>query len=224
MDYIQIHDFNLTEQQMVKIQENLRKGIKFEKLKSKPNYVSGVDAIYSEKYSLAVITTFNVNTSKIIECTYAIEKLTFEYKPGLLAFHELPAFLKAWTNLTIDPNVVVFDGYGYAHPRRAGLATHASFFINKPTFGIAKSPFIGNFEHPRNNIGDYTSIYYKDEVIGIALRTLGNSKPIYLSAGNYITLDEIIEIIKKFIVLNNRIPLITSVPDKLSKKLKYLIN
>ncbi len=208
---------------MVKIQENLRKGVKFEKLKSKPMYISGVDAIYTEEYSLAVITTFTLDKLEIAECTYAIEKNSFKYQPGLLAFHELPSFLKAWTNLTIDPDVVVFDGYGYAHPRRLGLATHASFFINKPTFGIAKTPFVGDYEQPKNIAGSFTSIIYKDEMVGVTLKTLENRKPIYLSIGNFITLEEVIEITKNFITSYSRIPLITLIPDKLSKKLKKLI-
>lgn len=36
------------------------------------------------------------------------------------------------------------------HPQRAGIATHASFFIEKPTIGTAKNDFIGTCEPPDN--------------------------------------------------------------------------
>lgn len=33
----------------------------------------------------------------------------------------------------------MFDGNGYLHYRHMGIATHASFYLNKPTIGVAKS-------------------------------------------------------------------------------------
>ncbi|WP_282184256.1 endonuclease V [Streptococcus oralis] len=35
----------------------------------------------------------------------------------------------------------MFDGNGYLHPRHMGIVTHASFFLGKPTIGIAKNNY-----------------------------------------------------------------------------------
>ena len=223
MDYYPIHKFNLTMQEMIAIQEKLKKNITLINLEKKPEIISGVDAVYNGNYSLCVIVTFDYKTKKILEVTYAIEKIFVKYKSGYLAFHELPSFLKAWLNLTIEPNIVVFDGYGYAHPKRFGLATHASFFIQKPTFGIAKTPFVGQFEQPATYKGCYRYIKDNDEIIGVVLRTCENRKPVFVSVGNYCTLSEAIDITLNFSPSTSRIPLLTSFPDQYSKKLKPLL-
>ena len=141
----------------------------------------------------------------------------------MIGQEKIMSLFKRWSNLGIESYIVVFDGYGYAHPRRVGLATHASFFINKPTFGIAKTQFVGEYVEPKNIIGDSSSIIYENEIVGVSLRTKLTSKPVYLSIGNRITLDEVIAISKKFIISNSRIPLLTFLPDKLTKKLKNLL-
>ena len=59
--------------------------------------------------------------------------------PGFLAFRELPLILKTAKLLETRPDIYIFDGNGYLHPRHMGIATHASFYLNKPTIGIAKT-------------------------------------------------------------------------------------
>ena len=224
MDYIPIHNFNLTIKEMESIQVKLGQGIVFKKLESEPRVISGVDAVYTDTVALCVIVTFDYQNKKLLEFTYAVGKNNFYYKSGLLAFHELPSFLQAWSNLTIEPDLVVFDGYGYAHLRRVGLATHASFFIQKPTFGIAKTPFIGKYSEPDTAKGSYSYIRDNNEVIGAVVRSCENKKPIFVSVGNYCTLSEVIDISLLFSEFNNRIPLLTALPDQFSKKLKFLLN
>lgn len=223
MDYYPIHNFNLTTNEMLSIQKKLAKNIDFTCLEKEPKVISGVDAVYTEETSLCVIVTFDYNSKEILEVTYAEEKIYYEYQPGFLVLHELPSFLKAWLNLTIEPDLVVFDGYGYAHPRRIGLATHASFFIQKPTFGIAKTPFIGSFDELGFSKGNFSYIKENDEIIGAAVRTCENKKPVYISVGNYCTLSEVIDITLDFSSSTSRIPLLTALPDRYSKKLKLLL-
>ena len=156
--------------------------------------------------------------------TLETDEVINDYKPGYLAFHELPVFLKAWSLLTIEPDVVVFDGHGKIHPRRMGLASHASFFIKKPTIGIAKNPFIGTYIEPENSSYSYSFIEDKKEIIGAVLRTVQNKKPIFVSVGNYCTLQEVIDICINFSMPNIRIPLVTNLPDLYTKKLKNLLS
>ena len=87
---------------MLKVQLSLRKKIIFKNLTNLPNIISGFDAVYIKNYAVGVLVTFNYSTKKMVECTYAIDKIFSQYKSGFLAFHELPIFLKTYSNLTIN--------------------------------------------------------------------------------------------------------------------------
>ena len=64
-----------------------------------------------------------------------------------------------------------------------GIATHASFHLEKPTIGIAKSYLkIKNTEFimPENTVGAYTDIVINNEVYGRVLRTRKDVKPVFV--------------------------------------------
>jgi deoxyribonuclease V len=208
---------------MTEIQLLLKEKIEFSPLPFPPKIVSGVDLSLMGEYGLSVIATLNFQTLEIIDITYATEKISLEYIPGFLAFRELPVFIKAWEKLTVEPDLVFFDGHGFSHPRRMGIATHASFFINKPTVGIGKSLLVGRFEEPGNEKGNFNYLYHKNEIIGAVLRTRPNVKPVFISAGNHITLEEAIKY-SVSLTTKYRLPEITRIADAWSKKLKSEIN
>ena len=69
----------------------------------------------------------------------------------------------------------MFDGNGYLHPRHMGIATHASFYLRKPTIGIAKHYYkIGDtdFIMPENQEFAFTDIVINEEIYGRVLRTM----------------------------------------------------
>ncbi|HOK16593.1 MAG TPA: endonuclease V, partial [Defluviitoga tunisiensis] len=169
--------------------------------------------------AIAVITTFDYRSLSLIDVTWATDFVKTSYIPGFLAFRELPIFLKAWEKLQIEPEIVFFDGQGYAHPRRMGLATHASFFIEKPTIGIAKSKLIGDYVEPGYKKGDYSFLYHKNEKIGIVLRTKDKVKPIFISPGNWIDFRDSLEYTLNFCT-KYRIPEITRQAHLYTQNLK----
>lgn len=221
MDFIPIHDFNCSLEEMIDIQNKLRQGLLIKPLNFQPKYISGVDLSYYNNSAIAVIITVDYPTLSIKEMVYATDKVGINYRAGFLAFRELPAFLKAWSNLTLEPDLVFFDGYGIVHPRRMGLATHASFFIRKPTVGIAKSKFIGIYTSPMNKRGSYTYITDNKEILGVSLKTKINNNPIYVSIGNFITLNEAITYTLGLTSDSQKIPLVIDLADYYGRKLIY---
>jgi deoxyribonuclease V len=108
--------------------------------------------------------------------------------PGLLAFREIPLLLAALERLDRRPEVLVCDGYGIAHPRRFGLASHLGVLLDLPSFGVAKNEFIGVYAEPGPRRGDWSPLSEGEEVLGRAVRTRTGVKPVYVSVGHRIGL------------------------------------
>ena len=96
----------------------------------------------------------------------AVRHVEFPYVPDLLSFREAPAIIEACQRLKIDPDLFFFDGHGYAHPRRIGLASHMGILLKRPSIGCAKTRYIGRYEQPHAQAGCYTDLRDKDELIG----------------------------------------------------------
>ena len=137
--------------------------------------------------------------------------------PGFLAFRELPLILKTTELLESSPDLFIFDGNGYLHPRHMGIATHASFYLNKPTVGIAKTYFRADkktdYTEPENEAGSYTDIVINGEIYGRALRTHKNVKPVFVSVGNCISLDTACALAMQLTDRESHIPIPTRLAD-----------
>ncbi|MDX3373656.1 endonuclease V [Streptomyces cyaneofuscatus] len=153
--------------------------------------VTGVDVAYDEEKDVVVAAAvvLDAETLETVDEATAVGKITFPYVPGLLAFREMPAVLEALESLTVDPGVVICDGYGLAHPRRFGLASHLGVLTGLPVIGVGKNPFTFTYEAPGPRRGDFSPLVDGDEVVGRALRTQENTNPVFVSVGHRISLD-----------------------------------
>ncbi len=153
--------------------------------------IAGLDVAYPVDGSLVAgaVTVLDADTLEPVETATALRPVDFPYIPGLLAFREIPALLDALAELRHVPDVLVCDGYGLAHPRRFGLASHLGVLTGLPTFGVAKTAFIGEHDAPGPERGDRADLRDGGEVIGRVLRTRSGIKPVFVSAGHRIGLD-----------------------------------
>lgn len=183
--------------------------------------VAGVDLAYwkhkEKEYAVCCIVVIDLATHAVIEKKHDSGKIEVPYMPGFLAFRELPLILKTAELLETSPDIFMFDGNGYLHPRHMGIATHASFYLNKPTVGIAKTYFRVNenadYTEPENEAGSYTDIVIDGEVYGRALRTHKDVKPVFISIGNYISLDTACTLALKLTDKDSHIPIPTRSAD-----------
>lgn len=114
--------------------------------------------------------------------------VTFPYVPGLLSFRETPVLTQAFARLSREPDLLLVDGHGYAHPRRFGLACHLGLLLAVPTIGCAKSRLCGEHAQPAPERGSACALVHEGEVVGLVLRTRDGVAPVYVSAGHKIGL------------------------------------
>jgi deoxyribonuclease V len=218
-----IHDFDLTrEEDFVKLQNQLKEKIELSANvdENKITSCAGVDLAYweneGESYGCCSIVVLDYTTKEIMEKAHSWGKITVPYVAGFLAFRELPLIIEAASKLSSAPDLFMFDGNGYLHYNHMGIATHSSFFLNRPTIGIAKSYLKINqveFKMPENEKGAYTDITISEEVYGRALRTHKDVKPIFLSSGNYIDLETSYKITMNFITKDSKLPIPVRLAD-----------
>lgn len=190
-------------------------------------FCAGVDLAYWKEeeieYGVCSIIVIDYETKMVVEKVCSSGKITVPYIPGYLAFRELPLIVEAAKKLSKEPDLFIFDGNGYLHPRHMGIATHASFFFNKPTIGVAKSYFKVDgvdFKMPRNEAGSHEDINVGNEIYGRVLRTHQNIKPIFISCGNCIDLQTTTEIIISLINDESRLPIPVRLADLETKRIR----
>jgi deoxyribonuclease V len=159
--------------------------------------VAGGDVSFSRKsgriWAGVVVLSFPDLTK--IEEKWIQDKVEFPYIPGLLSFREVPILLEALRRLGSDPDLIICDGQGVAHPRGLGLASHLGLHVNRATIGCAKSRLVGEFSEVKKEKGSHTPLWYKEQMVGAVVRTRRGVKPLFISPGNRITLDESVKIV-----------------------------
>jgi deoxyribonuclease V len=194
-------DWDGTAAGAIALQKRLRDEIRLVPLTEEPRLIGGADVSMNRFASegFAGFVTLSFPELRLLDHSVVKADIAFPYIPGLLSFREIPMLLGAWEKLRQKPDVIVVDGVGIAHPRRMGIATHLGLVLGVPTIGCAKSVLTGVYEEPAIEAGSISYMhdrYDASEIIGAAIRTKRNVKPIFVSPGHLITLEESIEIVK----------------------------
>lgn len=199
--------WNLTPKQAIELQKKLRSEVKIQPLGKDIQYIAGADVSLNlfSKTLYAGMIVFSYPDLKIVEHSLVKTETAFPYIPGLLSFRELPGLILCYQKLKIKPDLVMVDGQGIAHPRRLGIASHLGVLLHMSTIGCAKSLLMGTFDKDVRPIG---YIYDGDEVIGAAVYTKKNCKPLIISPGHNITLEQSVRIVRET-VRGYRLPEIT---------------
>ncbi len=141
-----------TEEEARAVQDALRARVVLDEPGPPPGtgHVTGVDVAYDDERDVvaAAAVVLDAATLDVVAEATAVGRISFPYVPGLLAFREIPTVLAALEALPRTPGLVVCDGYGLAHPRRFGLASHLGVLTGLPTIGVAKNPFTFTYDEP----------------------------------------------------------------------------
>lgn len=217
------HSWDISIKEAKELQVSLREKLvlKSDFLLNNVSYIAGADVSYSKisNKCYAAIVVFKYPEMDIIEKSFAIKESSFPYVPGYLSFREAPSLIEAFSQLKTEPDILIFDSQGIAHPRRFGLASHLGVLFDKPSIGCAKNRLIGEYSEPENVKNATSTLKIGSEIIGSVLKTKVNCKPIFISQGHKISLEDAIEIINKS-TGKYRIPLPTREAHLLSNKIR----
>ncbi len=192
-----LHRWALTPRQAIQLQKRLADRVRVEPLRGPVRLVAGGDLAFSPDGTrcFAGLVVYDLQSKQVVEEVVACRPVRFPYVPGLLSFREAPAVLTTARKLRTIPDVFLFDGHGMAHPRRFGLATHTSILLGVPGIGCAKSRLCGEEREPALAAGTHVPLVHQGEVIGAILRTRPGVKPVYVSVGDRVTLEDGLRIV-----------------------------
>ncbi len=189
-----LHEWNLTIYESRELQNQLAPEVSRVGSVTEPRYIAGVDVSIrkSRGTGTAAVVVLEYPELNIVEIKVVNGEINFPYVPGLLSFREAPLILQCCAQLEHTPDLIMVDGQGIAHPRRLGIAAHLGLFFDVPTIGCAKSRLCGEYKIPGIEPGNIEELVDTGETIGAVIRTRQNTKPVFISIGNKITLEDAI--------------------------------
>lgn len=216
-----LHEWVLEPGSAIALQKELASQvIRTDELPEVVQHIAGVDMALNEETSMAraAVVLLSYPALEIVEKHVYEEPVRMPYIPGLLSFREIPCILGAFARLHVQPELVMVDGQGIAHPRYLGIASHLGLWLNLPTIGCAKSILRGKYNEQAlgEEAGAWEPLIYKKETIGAAVRTRTRVNPLIISLGHRISLETSI----RYVLAcgkGYRLPEPTRQADKLSK-------
>jgi len=178
-----------------RIQRELAPKVRIRPFKGSLAYIAGADAAYTDTHVVGAACLYTYPEIEFIEAASFKMEIPFPYESGFLAFRDGPAIAEAIRRLRNEPDIVIIDGHGIAHPEGIGLASHIGVALGLPTIGSAKTVLVGTYKEPGMKRGSRSSLLYDGEHIGFALRTRSNVKPVYVSPGHMVDMESAAEVV-----------------------------
>ncbi len=158
--------------------------------------VAGVDSVFFQNRIISAVVV--ILNDEIIEQEYFEDKISFPYIPEFRAYRELPSIVSAFNKLAEKPDLVFINGYGILHKRGLGLASHFSLAVDIPSIGIADSLLSGEVRGENILLGG--------KIVGKVIHTKQGAKPLYISPGNFISVETAAKLIKRFTKEPHKLP------------------
>jgi deoxyribonuclease V len=189
------HDWAVTTGQAREIQRKLARKLSLKDTFDRVALIAGVDVSVRNRRGCAACVVMSFPELEILEEVVARGRIDFPYVPGLLTFREGPLVLQAFAKLKREPDVLIFDGQGIAHPVSMGLASHMGVLLERPTIGCAKSRLVGEYEDPGIEKGSASDLLFEGRRVGSVVRTRTGVKPVFVSPGNRIGFDSSVRLV-----------------------------
>lgn len=181
-------------------QQRLLAMLKEQPLSKPAKFVGGADvssSMFSKTGFGGIVVLDLEDKMKPADSAVVKREIDFPYIPGLLGFREIPVLAAAFGHLKIKPDVIIVDAQGIAHPRGFGAAAHLGVVLGVPTIGCAKSRLCGEHEEPGLQKGSSSPLTLDGKEIGRVLRTKTDVKPLFISRGHLVTLQDCVDVVMR---------------------------
>ncbi len=175
--------------------------------------ICGFDAAYFDKKAVGALVCFKEE----VEIIKGVFEVKFPYIPGYLGFREFP-FVKELVNKLKEKPLIFLDGHGILHPRKFGYATHVGVLLGLPTIGVAKALLVGEYDKELLREKRKSPVYLDGEIRGYAVLGGKAKKPVFVSPGNKVSVEDSLKICLKN--LKYRVPEPTRLAHIWAKKAK----
>ena len=201
MKPVRFHSWNISPNEAVAIQNNLRKKIIFSPIDKNIRYIGGTAVAFDAGKNIihVALTVLKYPNLEIIEQNGISQEITFDYISGLLTFREGAPLMSLFRKTARDIDLIVFHSHGQSHPRRFGLATHLGVLLDVPSIGVSNKMLVGSHDHLSQQKYSEKPILLNGETVGIALRSKENKKPIYISIGHRSDLTSAVKLTKQLV-------------------------
>jgi deoxyribonuclease V len=117
------------------------------------------------------------------------------YSPGLLALRTGLLLEGVTRALPSRPDVLLVDGTGRDHPRRAGLALHLGAELDLPTVGVTHRPLLASGSWPEDERGATSALRIGEEVVSAWVRTRPGTRPLVVHPGWRVGLETAVDVV-----------------------------
>ena len=202
------------------LQEELARTVRLQDDFASPlRLIAGMDVGFEEngRITRAVAVLLDAQTLQPLAEVLVRRPTSMPYVPGLLSFRELPALLQALRELPQEPDLLLVDGHGIAHPRRLGIAAHLGVASGLPSIGVAKQILVGTHGELGMQRGEQVELFDRGEWIGTVLRSKDGVRPLIVSPGHRVALASAAQMVLRYVV-RHRLPEPTRLADRLASR------
>ncbi|MBN2296146.1 MAG: endonuclease V [Pirellulales bacterium] len=214
-----------------RLQHDLAAKVRLSRRTRIPPQVAGVDVSYtpsargssgesSTDWAVAAYVLVDSDNGSVVWSTTVSRPAVFPYITTYLTFRELPILLELMKKVHRagrDCPVIMVDGTGILHPRRAGIASFLGVAAAQPTVGVIKKRLCGRVDIDDMRHLESRPVMLDEQQVGAAIRpTRGSHRPIFVSPGHRVDIDFATELARRML-FGRRLPQPLYEADRLSR-------
>jgi deoxyribonuclease V len=209
-------------EQLRRAQEAILSKVEIRPRRQVPRWVGGVDVSYASRdEGVAAYALVDMSSGDLAWSATVRRPVRFPYISSYLTFRELPLYVELLAAVRAAGRMaplVLVDGTGILHPRRAGIATHLGVVLRVPTIGLTKKLLCGQVDTREMLPLESRPVVHGNEEIGVALRpTAGSRRPIFVSPGHRVDVAFAEQIVRRLLA-GHRLPEPLYWADRLSRQ------